>query len=71
MLQFLCIASANAEQKINSGLMGPSTSTNPYLVPVDDSISFVSILSAGDRVGYKKRWYAMENGWNSRRFGRL
>lgn len=54
MLQFLCIASANAEQKINSGLMGPSTSTNPYLVPVDDSISFVSILSAGDRVGYKK-----------------
>lgn len=54
ILQLICVASANAEQKLNAGLMGPSTSIKPYLKPVDDSISFVSILSAGDRVGYKK-----------------
>ncbi len=32
---------------------GPSSSAAPYLIPLDEGVSFTSILTAGDAVGVK------------------
>jgi hypothetical protein len=50
---FLSSATAFAQDAARTDATGPSTRTPPYLVRVDDKVSFVSILTAGDPVGSK------------------
>ena len=47
-------AELKADQFIVSDTQkGPISSATPYLVPVDGSVSFVSLLTTGDAVGFK------------------
>lgn len=42
------------KQSVTSGITGVSTSTPPYLVPVQAGVSFTSLLTAGDNInGYQ------------------